>query len=145
VSPTPTSPADLARRDAVAAYVGMWKADAQASLTSDWQAPYLSHYASGSALQILTGDLYADHLNGLVAKGAPVDHPRVTSVSPPDKPTSVMIYDCADSRNWLQYKTDGSLVDNTPGGMRRIAAEVRLHTDGLWRVTQFGVGDLGSC
>ncbi len=144
-SPKPTSPADIARQDAVAAYVGMWKADAQASHTSDWQATYLSRYASGDALQVLTGDLYADHLNGLVAKGEPVNHPRVTSVNPPGAPTSVRIEDCADSRNWLQYRTDGSLLDDTPGGMRRILAEARLHTDGLWRVTQFGVGDLASC
>ncbi|WP_086055522.1 hypothetical protein [Protofrankia coriariae] len=123
----------------------MWQADAQASHTSDWRAPYLSRYASGDALQVLTGDLYADHLNGLVAKGEPVNSPRVTSVSPQDTPTSVMIEDCADTRNWLRYRTDGSLLDNTPGGMHRILAEVRLHTDGLWRVTRFGIGDLASC
>lgn len=144
-SPTPTSPADLARRDAVAAYLAMWQADAQASHTSDWQAPYLSQYASGDALQFLTRDLYADHANGLVSKGEPVNNPRVTSVSPEDKPTSVMIEDCADDRNWLQYRTDGSLLDNEPGALRRIVAEVRLHTDGLWRVTRFGIDDPGSC
>ncbi|WP_322780384.1 hypothetical protein [Frankia sp. Cas4] len=143
--PAPTSPADIARRDAVAAYVGMWKADAQASHTSDWQAPYLSRYASGDALQFLTRDLYADHYNGLVSKGEPINHPRVTSVSPEGKSTSVMIDDCADTRNWLQYRTDGSLLDNTPGAPHRILAEVRLHTDGLWRVTRFGIGDPGSC
>jgi hypothetical protein len=123
----------------------MWKADAKASHTADWQAPYLSRYASGSALQVLTGGLYADHLNGVVAKGEPVNHPRVTSAGPEDAPTTVMIEDCSDSRNWLQYKTDGSLVDSTPGGMRRIVAEVKKHADGLWRVTQFGVGVVGSC
>ncbi|EYT90887.1 hypothetical protein ThrDRAFT_03467 [Frankia casuarinae] len=144
-SPTPTSPADLARRDALAAYVGMWKAYAQASHTSDWQAPYLSQYASGDALQVMTGNLYADHYNGLISKGEPVNNPKVTSVSPEDAPKSVMIDDCADTRNWLVYRADGSLLDDKPGGMRRILAEARLHTDGLWRVTRFGVGDLGSC
>jgi hypothetical protein len=144
-SPSPTSPADIARRDAAAAYLGMWKADAQAGHTSDWRAPYLSRYASGSALQVLTGDLYADHLNGLVTKGEPVNNPRVTSVRPEDAPTGVMIEDCADTRNWLQYRTDGSLLNNTPGGMRRIVAEVKRHTDGRWRVTRFGVAPVGSC
>ncbi|WP_322751229.1 MULTISPECIES: hypothetical protein [unclassified Frankia] len=144
-APSPTSPTDSPRQEAVAAYLGMWKADVQASHTADWQAPYLSRYASGSALQVLTGGLYADHLNGVVAKGEPVNNPQVTSVSPEDGPTTVMISDCSDSRNWLQYRTDGSLLDSTPGGMRRIVAEVKKHTDGLWRVTQFGVGVVGSC
>jgi hypothetical protein len=144
-SPSPTSPADIARRDAVAAYLGMWKSYAQASHTADWKAPYLSRYASGEALQVLTGSLYADRLNGVVAKGEPVNNPRVTSASPEAVPTTVMVSDCSDSRNWLRYRTDGSLLDSTPGGMRRIAAEVKKRTDGLWRVTRFGVGELGSC
>jgi len=144
-SPSPTSPADLARRDAVAAYLGMWKAYARASHTSDWQAPYLSQYASGDALQVITGNLYADHYNGLVARGEPVNNPRVTSVSPEDAPKSVMIEDCGDDRNWLQYRTDGSLLNNTPGALHRIVAEVRLHIDGKWRVTRYGIDTAGTC
>ncbi len=123
----------------------MWKAYAQASHTSDWQAPYLPQYASGDALQVITGNLYADHYNGLVAKGEPVNNPRVTSVSPEDVPKSVMIEDCGDDRNWLQYRTDGSLLNNTPGALHRIVAEVRLHTDGKWRVTKYGIDTAGSC
>jgi hypothetical protein len=123
----------------------MWKSYAQASHTSDWQAPYLAQYASGDALQLLTRDLYADHYNGLVSKGEPVNAPRVTSVSPQDVPKAVMIDDCADDRNWLQYRNDGSLLDNTPGALHRIVAEVQLHTDGKWRVTRFGVDADGSC
>lgn len=145
LSPTPTSPADLARRDAVAAYEGMWKADAQASRTADWQAPYLSRYASGEALQVLTGGLYADHANGLVSRGEPINRPEVTSVEPPEAPKTVMISDCSDSRDWVRYKADGSAFTDTPGGFHRIVAEVRIHIDGLWRVTQFGVGAVGSC
>ncbi|WP_243657704.1 hypothetical protein [Parafrankia sp. BMG5.11] len=145
VSPTPTSPADIAWRDAVAAYLGMWQKYAQASHTSDWQAPYLSQYAAGDALQFLSRDLYADHYNGLVSKGDPVNNPRVTSVSPEDTPTSAMIDDCVDARNWLRYRTDGSLLDDTAGAFHKVLAEVRVHTDGKWRVTRFGIGDPGSC
>jgi hypothetical protein len=145
VAPTPTSPADVARREAVAAYLGMWQVYARASHTSDWQAPYLSQYAAGDALQFLSRDLYADHYNGLVSKGDPLNNPRVTSASPEDAPTSVMISDCLDDRHWLRYRTDGSLLDNTPGALHKVLAEVRLHTDGKWRVTRFGIGDPGSC
>jgi len=95
-TPTPTSPVDTARRDASAAYLGMWQKYAQASHTSDWRAPYLSQYASGDALQFLSRDLYADHYNGLISKGDPGNSPHVTSVSPEDAPTSAMISDCLD-------------------------------------------------
>ncbi len=123
----------------------MWKAYAQAGHTSDWQAPFLSQFASGDALQFMTRDLYADHYNGVVTKGEPVNNPQVTSVSPEGTPKSVMIEDCGDDRNWLQYRTDGSLLDDEPGAVHRIVAEVRLHTDGRWRVTRFAVDVPGSC
>jgi hypothetical protein len=71
VSPSlsPTSLTDIAWRDAVTAHLGMWKSYAQASRTAGWKAHYLSRYASGDALQVITGSLYADRLNGVVAKG----------------------------------------------------------------------------
>ncbi|MCM3884315.1 hypothetical protein [Frankia sp. R82] len=145
VSSSPTSPADLAGRRAVAAYVGLWQAMAQASHTSNWRSPELVRYASGSALQVASGSLYADHYNGLVSRGAPVLHPKVTSVSPAAAPTMVMVFDCADSTNWLQYHTNGTLVDDEPGGRRAVTSEVRLHQDGSWKVTRFAVEALGSC
>ncbi|WP_226930808.1 MULTISPECIES: hypothetical protein [Parafrankia] len=145
VSPMPTAPAVIARRDAVAAYLGMWQKYTQASHTSDWQASYLSQYAAGDALQFLSRDLYADHYNGLVSKGAPVNSPQVTSVSPDDTPTWAMIDDCVDARHWLRYRADGSLLDDKPGALHKVLAEVRVHTDGKWRVTRFGIGDPGSC
>jgi hypothetical protein len=123
----------------------MWTADAQAAQTADWRAPYLSRYASGDALQVLTGGLYADHANGLISRGAPVNNPKVTAVEPPNAPTGVMISDCSDDRNWVRSKADGSSFTDTPGGLHRIVAEVRLDTDGAWRVSEFGVGAVGSC
>lgn len=144
-SPSPTSPAEIAGQRAVAAYVGLWQAMAKASHTSNWKSPDLARYASGLALQVASGSLYADHYNGLVSRGAPVLHPKVTSVSPPEAPTTVMVFDCADSTNWLQYRTNGTLVDDEPGGRRAVTSEVRLHQDGSWKVTRFAVEALGSC
>jgi len=130
---------------AIAAYVAMWRADAEASHTSDWQAPELARYASGDALQVLTRGLYADHYNGLISRGAPVNNPKATAVSPAGTPTSVMINDCSDSRSWVRVKADGTPFTDTPGGTRKIVAVVQKHTDGLWRVTEVGVGAVGSC
>ncbi|MEX5709688.1 hypothetical protein AB1484_15605 [Parafrankia sp. FMc6] len=144
-SPTPASAAADAERQAVDAYVSLWNAMAEASQTSNWQSPELGRYASGSALQVLSGSLYADHLNGFESRGAPVLQPRATSAEPAAAPTTVMLFDCADSTNWLQYRADGSLVDDEPGGRRAVTSEVRLHQDGSWKVTRFAVEGLGSC
>ncbi len=88
-SATGSSPSsNLAGQRAVAAYIGLWQAMAEASHTSNWQSPGLVRYASGAALQVASGGLYADHYNGLVSRGAPVLHPEVISVSPPESPQS---------------------------------------------------------
>ncbi|WP_307874092.1 MULTISPECIES: hypothetical protein [unclassified Frankia] len=151
MSPSPTSPADLAKVRGVAAYLGMWREAAVASHSSDWQDPKLSAYASGSALQVLTGALYADHANKVVSKGASVNTPTVTSVDPAATPTTVVIADCGDDAGWQKYHADpgapddGQLVAGSPGGRRQITAEVKLHQDGVWRVTRFAVRSVGSC
>jgi hypothetical protein len=142
----PMSPADQAKQAALSAYRGMWADYAAAATTSDWQSPKLPQYATGSALSTISRGLYADHYNGLVSKGTPVLHPKVSSIQPPNDPTTVMITDCGDSTNWLQYKaSNGQLADNSPGGRRLINATVQKQADGTWKVTDFGVHDLGSC
>lgn len=127
-------------------YQGMWAEYAGAATTSDWQSPKLSQYATGLALSTISRGLYADHSNGLVSRGAPVLHPSVSSVDPLANPTTVMITDCGDSTHWLHYRADnGQLADNQPGGHRLINATVQKQSDGTWKVTDFGVHDLGSC
>ncbi len=150
-SPSPTSAAEVASSEAVAAYLGMWRATAVASHSSDWQSPELSRYASGSALQVITGTLYADRFNKVVSRGQSVNHPTVTSADPPAAPTTVLLADCGDDSGWQKYHADpgqpddGQLVAGSSGGRRQITAEVRLHQDGAWRVTRFAVGSVGSC
>ena len=143
---TAQAPSDAAKQAALAAYRGMWADYATAATTSDWQSPKLGQHATGTALSTISRGLYADHYNGLVSRGAPVLRPIVSSVDPPNNPTKVMITDCGDSTHWLQYRADnGQLADNKPGGHRLINATVQKQTDGSWKVTDFGVHDLGSC
>ncbi|MFF1676123.1 hypothetical protein ACFVYG_08830 [Streptomyces sp. NPDC058256] len=126
--------------------MAMWQDMAQAATTSNWKSPKLAAHATGDALSVMSRGLYADHLNGLVSKGVPKNHPKVTSVNPPTRPTTVMIEDCGDSTHWLQYRKDtGKLADDTAGGRRAITAEVKEQTDGAWKVTRFAVERLGSC
>jgi hypothetical protein len=143
--PSPTSPADLAKQQALAAYAGMWHAMADAALTSDWQSPKLAQYATGDAQGVISRSLYTDHLNGVVTKGEPKVSPQVSSVDPRIDPTTVMISDCGDSTNWLKYKTNGQLVNDTPGGRRSIIAEAKKQQDGSWKVARFAVEGVGTC
>lgn len=142
----PATPADTAKQQAIAAYVGMWSDMADAATTSDWQSPKLAQNATGEALQTISRSLYADHYNGLVTKGRPVNHPEVTSVDPLDQPTSITITDCGDSTNWLKYHVDNDQpADDVPGGRRHIEALVKKAVDGSWKVTTFAVHEVGSC
>jgi hypothetical protein len=124
----------------------MWQDMAEAGKTADWRSPKLAVHATGDALSVMSRVLYADHLNGLVSKGAPKNSPEVTSVAPSARPTTVLIEDCGDSTDWLQYTKDtGKLADDRPGGRRAITAEVKQQADGSWKVTRFAVDGLGSC
>ncbi|VVJ21516.1 putative secreted protein/lipoprotein [Amycolatopsis camponoti] len=139
-------PGDVAKQRATAAYLGMWNDMADAATTSDWQSPKLAQNATSDALQTISRSLYADHYNGLVTKGRPLNHPRVQTAEPPTDPTSVTIADCGDSTSWLKYRADnGQPADDGPGGRRQIEALVKRAVDGSWKVTTFAVHEVGSC
>ncbi|MFK0111639.1 hypothetical protein [Streptomyces sp. NPDC091217] len=118
---------------------------AEAAKTSDWDSPTLARHATGEALSAITRGMYADHLNGLVTKGEPKNAPKVSSATPMQDPTTVMISDCGDSAHWLKYRKDnGKLADDKPGGRQAITAEVRK-LNGAWKVARFAVEAVGSC
>lgn len=140
------SPVDKAKQDALAAYLGMWQDFVAASATSDWQSSKLGRYATGTALNTLSRGLYADHYKGLVTKGEPTHSAQVSTVEPPANPTKGVVTDCSDSTNALKYRADnGQLADNTPGGRRLINGIVERQGDGSWKVSDFGVREVGSC
>lgn len=144
-SPT-VSVVDKAKQEALAAYRAMWQDFVTAGKTSDWQSPQLAQHATGIALQNLSRGLYADHQNGVVSKGEPVLQPAVSSVEPTTDPKTVMITDCGDSTNFLKYDKDTDRpVDNEPGGRQLINATVELQADGSWKVSDFGIHEVGTC
>jgi hypothetical protein len=137
---------DLAGLQALAAYRGMWEDFLAAGTTSDWQSTALGRHATGQALTNLSRGLYADSANGLVTRGAPVLSPEVASVEPSGAPVRVIVTDCGDSTNSLKYRAaDGSLVSERGGGRRLINAVVERQSDGSWKVSDFGVQEIGSC
>ncbi|WP_296368964.1 hypothetical protein [Pseudonocardia sp.] len=140
------SPQDLAGEEALAAYRGMWADFVSAAATSDWQSPSLGRHATGVALTNLSRGLYADSVNGFVTRGDPVLSPAVSSAEPASAPSRVIVTDCGDSSASLKYKkSDGSPVGAGSGGRRLINAVVALQSDGSWKVSDFGVQDIGSC
>ncbi|PKV94758.1 hypothetical protein ATK30_5643 [Amycolatopsis echigonensis] len=144
--PASTAPADAARQGAVAAYLGMWEDMAAAAKTSNWQDPRLGQHATATALTNITRGLYADKANGLVTKGQPKNSPKVSSVEPPTDPTKVIVADCGDDSNWQHYRADnGQPANDGPSGRRQINAVVERQGDGAWRVTDFGIHEVGSC
>ncbi|HWO67481.1 MAG TPA: hypothetical protein VNO31_46355 [Umezawaea sp.] len=137
---------DKAKNGALAAYRGMWQDFVEAGRTSDWQSSKLGQHATGIALTNLSRGLYADHYNGLVTKGEPVLNPSVSSTAPAPDPNKVIVADCGDSTNWLKYRADnGQLSDTEPGGRQMINAIVEKQADGSWKVSDFGVHDVGTC
>ncbi|WP_199832116.1 hypothetical protein [Streptomyces acidiscabies] len=119
---------------------------AEAARTSDWKSPVLGRYATGDALSAISRGLYADHRNGLVARGGPKNYPKVTSATPTEDPATVMVSDCGDSTNWLRYRKEtGELAADETGGRRAITAEVKKQSSGSWKVAWFAVKELGSC
>lgn len=140
------SPGDKARQDAIAAYQAMWQDFVTAGRTSDWQSPNLGRHATGIALQKMSRGLYTDHQNGVVTRGEPILAPSVSSAEPATNPTKVMVTDCGDSTNFLKYDAKtGQQADDEPGGRQLINATVQLQSDGSWKVSDFGIHEVGSC
>jgi hypothetical protein len=142
--PSPTSTTAAAKAEALDAYRGMWQDMVVAARTSDYQSPLLARHATGSALRQLVDSLYAAQQQGVVTKGQPVLHPRVGESDLNARPARVVVEDCGDSRNWLQYKKSGEPANDQPGGNRHISADVRL-VNGSWKVFDFRVREIGSC
>ena len=81
---------------------------------------------------------------GIITKGQPTFHPRLLRYLRSETPTQATITDCVSDAHWLDYKTDGGLVNNIPGGNRATTA-IAVATDGIWKVTQLAVQAVGTC
>lgn len=143
---TSASPADVARANAIEVYKAMWADFVAAGRTSDWKSERLGDHATGIALTNMSRALYADKKNGLVTKGEPVLRPEVDTVKPRSNPTMVIIADCGDSSETQKYYvTTGKPFKGSPGGRHRINAVVKKDSGGRWKVTDYGVHEVGSC
>ncbi|SER07919.1 hypothetical protein SAMN05216188_107317 [Lentzea xinjiangensis] len=143
VTPLPDPP----ERQAIDAYLAMWREMAIASETSNSEAPGLAEHAAGDALVVIKNSLAEDEQKGLVTRGSPKSDPQVTNVDRSGGVVTVVkIRDCGDDSAWLKYrKGTNQPADGQGGGRRSILAEVKAQPDGSWRVTRFAVQGVGSC
>lgn len=137
---------DTARQNALAAYRGMWRAYADAGATGATSSPNLTRYTSGEALDALRVALRSIADGGLVLRGEAVPHPQVQQLSPPAAPTTAVIVDCLDDRNFKRVKASsaGAPFSDSPGGYRHVTATVTA-VNGTWKVTVLQPGGVGTC
>lgn len=127
--------------EALTAYRAMWRDLTEAARTSDAASPQLDDHASGAALDMLKQGLQRGKREKLVVKGSPRLHPVVDRVGPAHK---VELRDCVDSTGWLQYRLNGELKNNVPGGHGK--AEATVERDGhKWKVTVLSMYPSGTC
>ncbi len=143
-APPPPSPASQAEQDALAAYRGMWADWVAVAETSDYQNPRLAQYASGRALSVIYQAVYLNKNKGLVSRGEPVLSPKITAATPGVDPDRITIVDCVDTAHWLNYRADGQLENDVPGGRRSIQA-LLLPRNGTWKVDDLVVQAKGTC
>ncbi|MVO90748.1 hypothetical protein GPA10_39920 [Streptomyces sp. p1417] len=113
---------------------------AAVSATPAPNSPRLDDHAVGGALELLKHGLTTAQKQQVVTRGAPRPDPGIASASP-DK---VVIRDCVDGTDWLQYKRNGELKNDVPGSHFKADATVR-RVDGMWKVSDLYMHEAGSC
>jgi hypothetical protein len=122
----------------------MWANLVAAARTSDYRSTLLPHHATGAALALLIQGLARDQVLGIVTKGQPVLQPSVSSLTPAADPTKASITDCFDNTHWIEYKTNGTLQENAPGGRRATTANL-VRIGSSWKVTKLTIRATGTC
>lgn len=125
---------------ALMTYRAMWRDLTVASLTSNAASPSLDDHARDGALELMKYGLKKAKKERLVSKGAPLVDPDVVSTTG----SEVKLRDCVDDRHWLQYKLNGELKNDVPGGHFRTDATVR-RVGGVWKVSYLYMHEVGSC
>lgn len=140
VETTASSRSGMEHAEALAAYRSWWRDLAVVSASPDPASPRLNDHAMGGALELMRHGLETARKQGVVTRGSPRLDPEISSASG-DK---VVIRDCVDGTDWLQYKQNGELKNTVPGSHRKVDASVR-RVDGVWKVSDLYMHEAGSC
>jgi hypothetical protein len=144
-SSTTTQPATVSvTATVINDYRTMWADLVTAARTSNYQSKLLPQHATGDALSLLVQGLAKDRELGIVTRGQPVLQPSISSLTPAANPTKASITDCFDNTHWVEYKTNGKLQKNAPGGRRATTAEL-VRMGSTWKVTELTIRATGTC
>jgi hypothetical protein len=142
----PATDAASAVKAAEAAYRGMWNSYMRVLALPDPDSPELARYATDGALQTLRDGVRDLRDQGLKGEGEFVLSPRVTEVAPATAPTKIGIRDCFnDGEARIVRASPGPPYSDKPGGRRLCQATVERQGDGAWKVTSFGLHEVGTC
>ena len=133
-------------QNAVTAYRGMWDSYLRVLAVPDPDNPELGRYATGEALKTLKAGVGEVKDKGLKGEGKFSLAPRVTEISPANAPLKVGIRDCVNTaQSHIVRASPGPAYSDKPGGRRLCLATVERQGDGTWKVTSFGLHEVGSC
>jgi hypothetical protein len=135
---------DQAKQHALAAYIGLLDAFEHAGQVGDPASPDLPKYATGEVLTRLTTALANQKKNGILGRGQTIHHATVTSIGPPDAPTTTQVQDCMDTSKTSLYKPNGQPVPQDKGGYRLTLADLK-RVNGAWKVTTLAIRKPGTC
>jgi hypothetical protein len=140
-------PVAVAEQAALEAYRCMWAAydAAGRAPAANPDDDRLEQCATGDALQALVRGLTSMRDDGRVIDGEVALSPEVMLLEPEDSPVRAQVRDCGDSTNWLTVDLDTGEVTDDPRGRRLIVADLEDVGGGVWKVTLFGVREIGSC
>ncbi|MFE7317857.1 hypothetical protein ACFU7T_32865 [Streptomyces sp. NPDC057555] len=128
------------RTEGLAAYRAMWHDFAEASKTSDAASATLRDHATSGALALMKYGLRRAKQDNVISKGVPRVAPEIISATGQE----IHLRDCVDSTKWLQYKLNGELKNDVPGGHSKADATVKRLGE-TWKVTQLYLHEAGSC
>ncbi|MBF9066586.1 hypothetical protein [Streptacidiphilus fuscans] len=145
---TPPAPAGLAAPSVAGpdadfvlrAYAGYWAAQVRAMSTGQADGSDLSTYATSEALSDSYADLVRLDGDGMRMRGAPVSHPKVTSVGAMSGAKGIdqaTVVDCLDVTGWHQVLgSNGRIADPARRLTRYQVVATARTVGGVWMITQ---------
>ncbi|MFJ9619085.1 hypothetical protein [Streptomyces noursei] len=118
----------------------MWSDLTAVSAAPDPQSPRLEEHATAGALELMKYGLRKALKEGVVTKGTPRLTPTVVSA----RAGKVVVRDCVDGTDWLEYKQNGELKSDVPGSHFKTDATLQ-RAKGVWKVTDLYMDEPGSC
>lgn len=148
VSPSthPTSGAETSQeKAAIAALQGMLRDWVAAAKTANYQDPELAHHMSGSALTQVTRHLAVEQSEGVIGLGEPsLSDLSFDQEIPVADPTEIGVVGCLNDSDWLEYTTDHTLYNDTPGGRHKTQA-LAEDESGTWKIVEYVSQAVGTC